>query len=250
MTGPKIVTLDIETSPALADVWRLWDQNVSLNQLHEVSRVICFAAKWYGEPKVEFYSEHHHGHEEMVSQAYRIMDEADAMIHYNGKKFDTKHLNREIALQIGAPPAPFKQIDLYNVVKAKFAFMSNKLEHVARQFGLGGKAQTGGHELWTRCLLGETKAWNQMKKYNIQDVVLTEKLYDKLLPWIDGHPNWNIFSEDGDLCPNCGGDDLQSRGYSTTNIGKYRRYRCLGCGRWSQGKTSEFLSNIRPVAGY
>lgn len=250
MTGPKILTLDIETSPGLADVWRIWDQNISLNQLHEVSRVICFAAKWKDSAKVEFYSEFHHGHDEMVAQAYRLMDEADAIIHYNGKRFDNKHLNREIALGFGGPPSPFKQIDLLNVVKAKFAFMSNKLEHVARQFGLGGKAQTGGHELWTQCLLNNPQAWNKMRAYNKQDVVLTEQLYDRILPWIDGHPNWNLYAGTEDNCPNCGSDDLERRGFQMTNVSKFQRYRCRGCERWSQGKTALARTDIRAVAGY
>ena len=33
MTGPKILIVDIETAPIVAQVWGLFDQNVGLNQI-------------------------------------------------------------------------------------------------------------------------------------------------------------------------------------------------------------------------
>lgn len=64
LSGPKVLTLDIETSPNLAHVWSLWKQNVSLSQLMQSGQVICFAAKWHDKPKVTFHSDHHDGHDE------------------------------------------------------------------------------------------------------------------------------------------------------------------------------------------
>ena len=32
-TSPKVLVYDIETAPILGHVWRLWDQNVGLNQI-------------------------------------------------------------------------------------------------------------------------------------------------------------------------------------------------------------------------
>lgn len=55
-TEMKILLLDIETSPNVAHVWGLWQQNVGTNQLLEASEVMCWAAKWYGEKDVAFMS--------------------------------------------------------------------------------------------------------------------------------------------------------------------------------------------------
>ena len=110
--SPKILTLDCETSPNIADVWGLWQQNVSLNQLRESTRMISFAAKWLGKPRVEFYSEFHNGRVEMIHRAHEMCNEADVMIHYNGRTFDVPHLNREFIENGFAPPSPFQQIDL------------------------------------------------------------------------------------------------------------------------------------------
>lgn len=227
----KVLTLDLETSPNVAHVWGLWQQNVSLSQLRESTQVISFAAKWLGERRVMFHSDHHDGHEEMVTRAHELLDQADAIVHWNGASFDTPHLRREF-LEAGLlPPSPFKEIDLMRVVKKNFRFPSNKLDYVSRTLGLSGKVSHTGHDLWIRCLAGDDKAWALMKKYNIGDVRLTEELYLKLLPWIHSHPS--VALDAGvDGCNRCGSTNLQKRGFETTAIGKFQRYQCQSCGGW------------------
>jgi hypothetical protein len=229
----KKLTIDIETSPNLAYVWGLWDQNVGLNQIESVGSVICFAAKWHGSKKVMYYSDHHHGHDTMVKEAWALMSEADALIHYNGKAFDVKHLQREFLLAGLGPAAPHIDIDLLSVARRQFKFPSNKLQHVSEALGLGGKLQHTGFDLWRDCMMGDDKAWSLMKKYNIQDVQLTEKLYDRLLPWIPNHPNEALFMQDPDACPQCGNKGtLLSNGVRANRTMTYRRFFCTSCGAW------------------
>ena len=91
-----------------------------------------------------------------------------------------------------------------------------------------------GHELWVKCMNGDKDAWKRMEDYNIQDVVLLEQLYNKLLPWIKNHPNQNLFNESV-VCPTCGSNHLQKRGTAISTAGVYQRYQCKSCGSWSQG---------------
>jgi hypothetical protein len=84
---------------------------------------------------------------------------------------------------------------------------------------------------------GDKDAWKRMEEYNIQDVVLLESLYHKLLPWIKTHPNRNLFSDDV-VCPTCGSHHLQKRGTAISITGTYQRYQCKSCGSWSQGTKS------------
>src|SRR5690242_13408889 len=143
----KALVIDIETSPNLAHVWGLFNQNVSINQLRESTQVICWAAKWVGKPGVLFASDHHDGHEVVVQQAWELIDEADSLVTYNGANFDTKHLNREFLLAGLAPPSPVLQIDLLRTMRKQFRFTSNKLDHVSQQLGVGKKVKHEGHEL-------------------------------------------------------------------------------------------------------
>jgi hypothetical protein len=245
----RILHLDVETAPNLAYCWGLWDQNVGLNQLAEVSEIICFAAKWHGAKKVEYYSNHHDGHDEMVRQAHRLMDEADAIVSYNGRAFDMKHLRREIILAGLTPPAPHKDIDLLTVVRSQFKFASNKLEHVASQLGIGNKLKHQGFDLWLGCIQGDDKAWSTMKRYNIQDVLLTERLYDRLLPWINNHPHHSLYTDEGaPSCPNCGGSEVHSRGFAHTNLGRYRRFQCVTCAKWLRGRHVEKQAWMRSAS--
>lgn len=230
----KILLLDIESSPNTAHVWGLWQQNVSLNQLMESSYVLCYAAKWLGEKEMFFDSVHQSKPKKMLKGIHGLLNDADAVIHYNGSKFDIPTLNKEFLLHSFNPPSPYRQIDLLRTVRSNFRFPSNKLDYVAQRLGLGKKQEHEGHELWVKCMNGDKDAWKRMEKYNIQDVVLLENLYNSLLPWIKSHPNHNLF-QDGHVCPTCASTALQKRGTSISGTGTYQRYQCKGCGSWSQG---------------
>lgn len=234
--GIKILTIDIETRPNLAYVWGMWDQNVGLNQVEEFGTVFSWAAKWHGERKVEFASDHHDGHKKMIKRAWELIDEADAVVGYNSKAFDMKHLNREFVLAGYPPPSPYADIDLINVVRQRFKFSSNKLQHVATQLGIGSKIQHDGFDLWVRCMQNDPKAWALMKKYNVQDVRLTEEVYDRLLPWIKNHPHMGLHGGDPTACGRCGHYEFTKRGYRRTQTSSYTVLQCKNCGGYSQAK--------------
>jgi uncharacterized protein YprB with RNaseH-like and TPR domain len=151
--------VDLETSPNIAHVWGLFNQTVSLSQLRESTRVISFAAKERGSKKVHFYSEYHHGRDEMIGAAHDFLDRMDAVCHYNGTRFDVPHFNREFIMAGLNPPSPYQEIDLLKAVRKHFRFTSNKLAHVTVQLGLSGKLSHTGHDLWVRCMAGDEKAW-------------------------------------------------------------------------------------------
>ena len=244
----KILILDIETRPALGYIWSLWDQNVALSQVQEHGEVICFAAKWYGHKKVHFKSVYHHTKEEMVQAAWDLMDEADAIVHYNGRSFDIKHLKKEFLLQGLTPPSPHKDIDLLTEVRANFKFESNKLDNIATRLGLGSKTAHDGFALWKGCMEGDKASWNKMKEYNISDIDLTEQLYETLLPWIRNHPNVALYDGIEELaCPNCKSEDYQRRGYARTNACTYVRYCCNNCGKYFRGRSAESGTDSRSI---
>lgn len=248
--SPRLLTLDIETSPNLGYVWQLHNTDVHLPQLVEQSEVICFAAKWLDQPRVEFRSVYHDGKEAMVERAHALLDEADGLIGYNSAGFDRKHLQREILLAGFPPPSPFTDIDLYRTVKKHFRFASSKLQNVAQELGIGSKVPHTGFELWRQCMTGtddeKAKAWRPMRRYCIGDTRLTEALYWRLLPWISGHPHHGLFGEDGvDCCSRCGSLDLQRRGYATKLTGRYQRFQCQACGGWSTSGRREAGVDVR-----
>lgn len=249
--GPKVLTLDIETSPHVAQVWGLWDQNVGLNQLRECTQVICWAAKWHGKKPVEFQSDHHTGHKEQILRMHELLSEADIVVGYNHKGFDLKHLNREFVLMGLSPPAPYKTVDLLMEMRRNFKWASNKLDHVSQQLGLGTKVSHAGMPLWTACVVeNDPAAWAKMRKYNVHDVALTEQLYDAVFPWLK-LPNMNFYGPAKRVgehrCPACTSENLNREGFSLTNAGKYQRFSCNACGQWSKSPHRLATTELRAV---
>lgn len=242
--SPRILVIDIETSPNVADVWGLFKQNVSLNQLRESTEVISFSAKWVGEELPVFYSVYDFSRkkitdrqrEKMVKEVWKLLDEADVVIHYNGTSFDIPHLFREFLKRGMTPPSPFQQIDLLLQAKSSFRFTSNKLDYVSQYLGFEGKVSHEGHGLWVKCMAGDYDAWLRMMEYNNFDVVLTEGVYEKLLPWIKSHPHMGLFNGEEQACQRCGGTNLTRQGYSYTKLARYQQYKCKECSSWSRGK--------------
>ena len=213
----KILLLDLETAPNLVHVWGLWQQNVGLPQILTSGYTLCWAAKWHGEKKVMFDSIHQSSSEKMLFGLHDLLGTADAVVHYNGTKFDIPTIQKEFVLNHMAPPAPYKQIDLLQVARKEFRFPSNKLDYVVQALGVGKKIRHAGHELWIACMNGDDKAWKEMENYNKNDVIILEKLYDRLLPWIKTHPNYGLYNGGKVVCVNCGGHHLQRRGFAFTN---------------------------------
>jgi DNA polymerase III epsilon subunit-like protein len=231
---PKILTWDIETSPAIVYSWGLFGQDHSVSQIIEPSRVLCFAAKWLDKKSTEFYSEYHTTREDMIEQAWRLLDEADMLVSYNGIGFDMKHMNREFLLAGLGPVSPFVDIDLLRINRANFKFLSNKLGYVTQAVGLPTKLETGGMELWKRVLDNDPAAWAKFKQYNIRDVVVTEKLYLLLAQggWVKG-VHAGLFSGNMSTCHSCGSADLTPVGVIYSRSSAWPKAVCV-CGTFNK----------------
>lgn len=253
--GPVIFTLDIETAPLSVYCWELWKQDIGLNQIVTDWSILSFAAKELGSREV-IYCDNRAAIDPrndyaLLRDLWQVLDEADIIIAQNGRKFDLKKINARFALLGFDPPSPVRVIDTVLEARKKFGFTSNKLEWLSTHLTKAKKSQHKkfpGFELWKECLAGNTAAWDEMRKYNIRDVVATEQLYLKLRPWIDKHPNVAAYSlADVEACPKCGSGDLQHRGSTITNLGMYRRIRCNACHGWSRGRANLQSKDKRKV---
>jgi hypothetical protein len=216
----------------------LFKHNISINQIDEPGYTLCWAAKWLGKPRLLWESITHH--DDFIKGIWDLLDEADIVIHYNGSKFDIPVLNKEFILASLPPPSPFHEIDLYKTCRGRFRFASNKLDYVSQVLGVGKKLSHKGMELWEGCMNDNQPSWNVMRRYNKQDVVLLEPLYEKLKPWIQPHPNVNLWAKPSSTrkCPSCGSGHLNSRGTVKTLTQAYLRFQCQDCGKWSRAKTT------------
>lgn len=244
MSGPKILTLDIETSPIQSMHWRLWKENIGLNQIGLEWTVLSFCAKWLG-ARVVMYEDVSQQTDlrddsSILTKLWALLDEADFVVAQNGKRFDLKKIRARMVMH-GMPPfSPVIVIDTMLIAKEVFGFTSNRLEWLSTHLSKVKKLKHNkfpGFDLWSECLAGNPAAWAEMRKYNIVDVRATEEVYINMRPWAVGHPNVAAYWPDDDRrCPKCGSKRMARRGYQYTQTGQYHRYQCSDCGGWSRSR--------------
>ena len=195
---------------------------------------MCWSAKFIGDETIHHKNLFENNTYNMFAGINCLLSEADGVVTYNGDRFDLPQLNRGFVEMRLPRPKPYKKIDLYRVVRKHFKFASNKLDFVCQALGLEGKIPNKGMDLWNRCMDGDAEAWAHMIEYNKQDVEITRQLYEAVLPWIDGHPNFALHTEaDGRMhCPKCGSTNLQKRGLRHTQTQSYQQYQCQDCNSW------------------
>lgn len=240
MEKQRVLVLDIETKPLKVFVWDTRDQNIAVNQIIEDSAVIAWSAKWLGGKQILYrdarLARDFNDDRVLISSLWALMDTADIIIGQNSKAFDAKRLNARFMHHGMRPPSPYKHLDTYLIAKNAGSFTKNSLEYLAVFLGCKHSklkhSKFPGQELWNECLKGNMAAWEEMKRYNINDVLTTEELYDKLKAWApDNAPNVYI----GGCCGVCGGKTIK-RGYCVNKMGRYPRHQCQNCGKWSLGK--------------
>lgn len=221
----------------------MFKQNIGLAQFKQHSHMMSWAAKWLGDDEIMYSENRGNDDRALVTELCLLLDEADIVIAHNAKKFDIPVINGRAVVHGIAPPSPYKVIDTLLVARKEFRFLSNKLEHLADVLGCAPKLQHAkypGFKLWLECMQHNEEAWQEMKDYNIQDVQTLEEIYLKLRPWMTQHPNLGVLhEEDVPVCPKCGSKHLHRRGFTTTNVSKFQRLRCMDCGGWSRTRYNE-----------
>ena len=236
---PKILLVDVETAPMLGYIWSLWDQTVSLGQLHSDWHLLSWAAKWLDDPadKVMYMDQRKakkiEDDKKILEGLWKLLDEADIVLTQNGKAFDHKKINARFIIQGIKPPSSYRQIDTKVLAKKHFGFTSNKLEYMTDKLCTKYKklkhSKFPGFEMWKECLAGNIEAWKEMEKYNKHDVLALEELYYKLRPW-DAGLNFSVYSDSTALICSCKSTHFRSKGYHYTNTGKFARWKCVNCG--------------------
>lgn len=234
--SPTVLLIDIETSPNLSYTWGKWEQDVI--RFQKEWELLAFAYKELGRqptrclarPQFKDKSDR-----SLVKAVWSVCNSADVLIGHNIDAFDSKKLKAKFVEYGLPPPMPYKTIDTCKLARSQFAFNSNKLDDLAFTLKLGRKKATGGFDLWLACMAGDKKAWAKMIAYNKHDVVLLEKVYERLKAWYSNHPNLALY-EDRPGCPVCSSLKVQRRGVHVLKLRKAERFQCQDCSHWFSRK--------------
>jgi len=247
--GPRILVYDIETAPIIAHVWKLWDNNVGLNQIDQDWHIMSFAAKWLGEDEVFYYDQRDAVNIEddsyLLSKLWELLNEADFVIGHNIKRFDTKKVNARFILNGFPKPSPYRQYDTMVVARDQFGFTSNKLAYLSSvlcpEQQKNKHEEFQGHELWSECLKGNMRAWECMEEYNRDDILATEAVYNKLCVWDNKLPNFDVYiDEEVDMS-----NWVHDGKFAYSNLAKYKLYTNVETGQVRRGRTNELTKDKR-----
>ena len=253
MKDIKILLFDIETAPLLGYTWGVWEENVI--ETKEDWYMLSFAWKWYGEkevtvhglPDFKGYRKDKQNDEPLVAKLHKLLEEADIVVGHNIDRFDIRKSNARFIAHCLPPPKPYRSIDTLKIARRHFKFDSNKLDDLGHYLGVGRKLAHTGKHLWLGCMNGDMKAWKLMKEYNKQDVVLLERVYERLRPW--GKPIASITEHTREPgCTKCGSKNLSSRGYGRTMTQEYQRFQCRDCGGWCNGNYEKLKTKVKRSA--
>lgn len=243
MKQPKILIWDIETSYILAHTFSLYPERIHPANVVEDWRIHSIAWKWHGKKRVYSVVEENRCDKNVLEAVYEVLCEADYLVHHNGDAFDLKKFNARLVRHKLPPLPPIKTVDTLKKVRAILKDTSHRLDCLGDYYEVGRKI-SNSPKLWTRAFFGEKKALAEMVKYNRQDVVLLENVFDTIRPYIKHDINLNLHTE-GEVCPNCGGTHHQSRGYYYTATSKKRRLQCNSCHKWFTSTKSDKIVKVK-----
>lgn len=246
---PKVLLLDIETAIMEVYTYGIYEQVIRPNQIKKDWFVLSWSAKWLysSEVKSSVVTTREailRDDKRIVSELWKLLDEADIIITHNGNRFDLPKINTRLLVHGFPPPSYYRTIDTLSVARQVFGFTSNKLDYLNKALGIDLKDDMGMED-WIECGKGNKEKLEKMEKYNRGDVINLEDLYLVVRPWIQNHPNIGAYIEtEGGVCRNCGSSTLDWKGYYHTNTGKYREFRCE-CGAIGRDRVNLLTANKR-----
>ena len=251
----KITFFDLETTPNTTATWSLWDNSMSYKQILRERSIICGSWASLGDDNVQavsikdckyryrrdVYDDYH-----VVKKLHKVLRESDIIVGHNGDKFDLRFFNGRCLVH-GLPPIPpTPTIDTLKILRREFKLNSNRLDYAGQLLGIGQKNKTE-MEMWTDIIdpyvpyKTKDKQIDRMVEYNIQDVILLEKLYCTIAGWHRGHPNLGVITHREDDCPHCGHDELtRCRKNYVTKTAEYEMYTCTKCFGFSRNNVPIF----------
>lgn len=172
---------DIEVSPDLVMSWGIGNKiSIGHESIVQERAIICICWKWAGEDKTYSLKWDKGCDKKMLQQFAKIVDSADEIIAQNGDNFDIKWLRTRCLYHNIPISSKFNSIDTLKMARSNFRFNANRLDYMGKFLGFGGKIKTD-YDMWKKILLeNDSKSMTLMIDYCKEDVVLLEKVYNKL----------------------------------------------------------------------
>lgn len=235
---------DIETSFNIVSSWRVgYKINIGPENIIKERAIICICWKWQGEDKVYSLQWDKGNDKKMLKQFINVLNQAEEIVGQNSDRFDIKWL-RTRCIYHNVPMMPdYKSLDTLKLAKAGFNFNSNKLDYMGQFLGVGKKGETGGFKLWQDIVMDNcSKSMIKMINYCKQDVILLEKVYDKLNKYTKAKTHVGVTLGGSKCsCPNCGSEERRKEKTRVSAVGiKTYQFQCKDCYKYYSVNATTF----------
>lgn len=229
----KRLYYDIETSPNIGLFWRSgYSLNIGPENIIQERAIICISYKWEGEEVNTLTWDSKQSDKSLLKKFSKLLFKATEIVAHNGDKFDVKWVKGRCLYHQIEVPHKLVTIDTCKQARKHFNLNSNKLDYIGQFLGVGQKHDTGGFDLWKRILLEKDKdAMKTMVEYCEQDVILLERVYQKMKNYIDTKMHYGtLHGEHKYTCPECGSSKVRCRNTRTSAMGTIKRQmKCKDC---------------------
>lgn len=236
----KVLLFDLEVSPTLS--WNYGQYQTNAIDVEQPPVLLSVAWKWLGDkgkPQcltiLDMHPLHTFDHAQLVRKLWKLMDEAEVIVAHN-INFDEKMANAFFLREGLTPPSWYKPFCTLKTARKFFKLDNNKLDYLGHLLLGEGKTSVTHSDVWRDMLFSngktQARANKLMKEYNIQDVVLLEKIYNRLLPFASNHPNMALAVGNECVCPRCGKmAEFKVKAYRKTGARiNAIQFQCQECG--------------------
>jgi uncharacterized protein YprB with RNaseH-like and TPR domain len=250
MNKIKRLFFDIETSPNIGLFWSAgYKQTISYENIIQERAIICICYKWENEDKVHSLTwDSNQDDKKMLEKFIKIANEADELVGHNGDKYDLAWI-RTRCLFHNIPVFPnYVTIDTLKQARSKFRFNSNKLDYIGHFLGIGQKIHTN-FGMWKDIVLNKNKkALNEMVEYCKGDVILLEKIYDRMSSYFPHKTHFGVLNGgEKHSCPSCGSDEMSLSKKRVTASGMPKvQLQCKKCHKYHTISNTAYEQYLSP----
>jgi hypothetical protein len=233
-TPPRILIFDLEVSTKIVHTYQMWDTSIPADRVIQDAYILSYSAKFLGEDTIYYLDTRYSpGCDLHILEALSyLINQATHLCGHNLKSFDLPTLRSRMIQKKVDPIPDLPILDTLKICKKLFKFTSNKLSEVAKYLGVetmkDDHKDFPGISLFTEAMNGNIKAFESMENYCKTDVIVTELILNKLMPW---DKDINFQSNYGRAICSCGSVKFIKNGYRFYKQSKNQMYKCVKCAK-------------------
>ncbi|MCK5015691.1 MAG: ribonuclease H-like domain-containing protein [Candidatus Peribacteraceae bacterium] len=251
----KIMIYDIETPRVKFWAWRSGKQFLNGNDLvdepNNDPRIITVAWKWFGDNKIHTLRwDKDQSDKILIKEFLKEYNKADMVVGINNDKFDNRWINARASKYGFYVNMHVKSLDLQKQARRFFWLPSYALKFLCRHFNVTMKLSHEGIIMWEKIQTGteeeQEEYLRKMEEYNRGDIVSTEEVYLKMIPYLNHVSHLGIIrGGEKHSCKHCGGDNIELVKTVHTAAGTIQRImRCRDDGAQYKLSNREYLKFV------